>query len=74
MGARLDDHSEDQEVHGVESVLHQMELHVETTTTITARTMIKLFQARRYEAHCPQHVVSGAARANKTVVMRLWLV
>ena len=68
VGARLDDHSEDQEVYVVESVLRQMELHVEATMTITARTMmIKLSQARRYEAHCPQHVVSGAARASKTV-------
>ena len=28
-GARLDDHSEDQEVYGVESALRQMELHLE---------------------------------------------
>ena len=68
MGARLDDHSEDQEVYGVENVLRQKELHVEATMTITARTMmIKLSQARRYDAHSPKHVVSGATRASKTV-------
>ena len=68
MGARLDDHSEDQEVYVVESVLRQMELHVESTMTITARKiMIKLSHARKYDAHSPKYVVSGATRASKTV-------
>ena len=68
LGARLDDHSEDQEVCVVESVLRQKELHVEATMTIIARKMmITHFQARRCDAHCPQHVVSGATRASKTV-------
>ena len=68
VGARLDDHSEDQEVCVVENVLRQKELHVEATMTITARKMMtKLFQARRYDAHSPKHVVFGATRASKTV-------
>ena len=68
LGARLDDHSEDQEVYGVESALRQKELHVDATMTINARTMmIKLSRARRYDAHIPKHVESGATHANKTV-------
>ena len=68
MGARLDDHSEVQEVYGVENVLRQMELHVDATMTITARTMmITHFHARRCDAQSPQRVVSGATRASKTV-------
>ena len=68
VGARLDDHSEDQEVYVVENVLRPMELHVEATMTIIARKMmITHFQARRCDAQSPKHVVSGATRASKTV-------
>ena len=36
-------------------------------TIIARKMMITHFQARRYDAQSPTHVVSGATRASKTV-------
>ena len=76
MGARLDDHSEDQEVCVVESVLRQKELHVEATMTITARKMmITHFQGEGMMLTVQSMwCLEPHARVKLLRAMRLWLV
>ena len=76
VGARLDDHSEDQEVCGVENVLRQMELHVAATTTISARKMmITHFQCEGVMLRVENMwYLEPHARAKLLRSMRLWLV
>ena len=76
VGARLDDHSEDQEVYGVESVLRQMELHVEATMTIIARRWwLHTFRREGMMLRVQRRwCLEPLARVKLLRSMRLWLV